>query len=166
MIIQLTDQDLQKMPTALCNELLKWLQAPQSRIIQRPTLEINPPMPNDSEFIQSSKIEQIDSENSGNHSHVRMSQLFDKGLLTKSTQVRVRLKRDNANHLGYSYVTSGIQISPKGTIIYDGEEFDKSSPLAAKVNGSPVNGWEYIEIKRDGQWICLDELRKIWRSAL
>lgn len=38
-------------------------------------------------------------------------------------------------------------------------------PLAAKFNGGAVNGWEYIEVKKDNQWIRLEELRHIWRSS-
>ncbi|PMB02181.1 hypothetical protein CEN49_26220 [Fischerella thermalis CCMEE 5273] len=49
--------------------------------------------------------------------------------------------------------------------VYKGEEFDKPSPLAAKVNGGAANGWEYIEVKKNDQWIRLEELRQIWRST-
>ncbi|BAZ07927.1 hypothetical protein [Calothrix sp. NIES-3974] len=45
------------------------------------------------------------------------------------------------------------------------EEFDKPSPLAAKVNGGAANGWEYIEVKKNDQWIRLEELRQIWRNT-
>ncbi|WP_256678199.1 hypothetical protein [Fischerella major] len=58
----------------------------------------------------------------------------------------------------------GLEISAKGTIFYKGEEFDKPSPLAAKVGGA-ANGWEYIEVKKNDQWIRLEELRQIWRST-
>ncbi|PSB54398.1 hypothetical protein C7B77_18270 [Chamaesiphon polymorphus CCALA 037] len=87
------------------------------------------------------------------------------GLFTQNSQIRVRLKREKAQQVGYAYITTGIQISPSGTIVHNREEFDKPSPLATSINGGAVNGWEYIEIKQNGQWICLGELRKIWRSA-
>jgi len=78
--------------------------------------------------------------------------------------VRVRLKRDLAQKLGRNYINS-LEISIKGTILYDGQDFDKPSPLAEKVNGSSANGWEYIEVKKNDQWICLNELREIWRKT-
>jgi hypothetical protein len=87
------------------------------------------------------------------------------GLISEKTQIRVRLKQDRVNQLGYGYVTN-IRISSTGTVIHENEEFDKPSTLAKKLNDSSVNGWEYIEIKQNGQWVCLDELRKIWRNAL
>lgn len=60
---------------------------------------------------------------------------------------------------------NGLEISVKGTIFYQDEEFDKPSPLAKKINSSDVNGWEYIEVKKNNQWIRLEELRKIWRNT-
>jgi hypothetical protein len=163
MIIQLTDNDLEKMPPTLCNELLQWLQSMQGKTAQQPLSRCT------AEKIPQQLALKIDAsmpeQPIPNQSHVRMSQLFDQGLLTESSQVRIRLKRETAKQLGYPYLT-GIQVSPKGTLVYEGEEFEKPSPLAAKVNDGGVNGWEYIEIKRDGQWICLDELRKIWRNIV
>lgn len=158
MIIQLTENDLKQMPPTLCTELLQWLQPEQARPAEPPDLQMD-----------TSTTSTLDNPvllHSEDHTHVRIPQLFDMGLLVESTQVRIRLKRDRAKQLGYSYVTTSIQISSCGTLVYEGEEFDKPSPLAKKVNGGDVNGWEYVEIKRDGQWICLDELRTIWRSAL
>ncbi|RCJ15380.1 hypothetical protein A6S26_07980 [Nostoc sp. ATCC 43529] len=52
-----------------------------------------------------------------------------------------------------------LYISRTGTNAYN------ASPLAAKFNGGAVNGWEYIEVKKDNQWIRLEELRHIWRSS-
>ncbi|NMG19325.1 hypothetical protein DP116_07585 [Brasilonema bromeliae SPC951] len=77
--------------------------------------------------------------------------------------VRVKLKREEAKKRSRDYINN-LEISVKGTIVYNGEEFEKPSPLAAKVNGGAANGWEYIEVKKDNQWICLDTLRKIWRN--
>ncbi|RDH47173.1 hypothetical protein CA946_21940 [Fischerella thermalis 111/344/542] len=64
-----------------------------------------------------------------------------------------------AKKLQRDYI-NGLEISVKGTIVYNGEEFDKPSPLAAK-----INGWEYIEVKKDDKWVRLEELRKIWRKT-
>ncbi|OKH52741.1 hypothetical protein NIES2101_13880 [Calothrix sp. HK-06] len=77
--------------------------------------------------------------------------------------VRVRLKREVAKILGCNYV-NGLDISPKGTIVYKSEEFDKPSPLAAKVNGGGANGWYYVQVKNNGEWISLEELRQNWRK--
>ncbi|KJH69559.1 hypothetical protein UH38_23090 [Aliterella atlantica CENA595] len=78
--------------------------------------------------------------------------------------VRVKLKRDLAKKLGREYINS-LEISSTGTIVCDGQEFDKPSPLTGKINGSSCNGWEYIEIKKDGCWVRLEELRAIWRTT-
>lgn len=51
-----------------------------------------------------------------------------------------------AKKLHCDYI-DGLEISPTGTITYQGEDFDKPSPLAAKFNGGAANGWEYIEVK-------------------
>lgn len=104
------------------------------------------------------------SEEKADNSHVRLSQLFDAGITKRGMPVRVQLKRDVAKKLGRNYL-NGLEISLKGTIVCDGQEFDKPSPLATKVNGGSANGWEYIEVKKNDQWICLDELRKIWRKT-
>ncbi|PMB45488.1 hypothetical protein CEN41_08040 [Fischerella thermalis CCMEE 5330] len=69
-----------------------------------------------------------------------------------------------AKKLQRDYI-NGLEISAKGTIFYKGEEFDKPSPLAVKVYGPGANGWEYIEVKKNDQWIRLEELRQIWRST-
>jgi hypothetical protein len=153
MIIQLTDRDLDKMPTSLRNDFMHWIKAKK---LEFPVEQLD----------AFSQNQQPLSEDLSNCAHVRFSQLFDMGLLKERTQVRIRLKQSAAKYFGCDFITKGIQISSKGTVIYDGEEFDKPSPLAAKINGSSVNGWEYIEIKRDGQWIRLDDLRKIWRNQL
>ena len=182
MIIQLTDGDLNHMPVSLCSDLLQWLQSKQSNAVQQagsasetksqqlnfqvtlPGAELKLPpsmtQPHRSQSTKGGKISDLCA-----HSHVRISQLFDIGLLVEKTSIRIRLKQDNASYLGYRYVMSGIYVSPKGKLVYDGKEFDKPSPLATKVNGSTVNGWEYVEIMRNGKWVCLNELRKVWRSV-
>jgi uncharacterized membrane protein len=79
--------------------------------------------------------------------------------------VRIRLKREIAKIMHCNYVNN-LEISSKGTIVYKSEEFDKPSPLAVKVNGSnAVNGWHYIEVKNNGKWDSLEELRKNWRKT-
>jgi hypothetical protein len=187
MLLQLTDADLEQMPLSLSAALMQWLQSRQTQSSTLPTslevmsqqlnLKVGLPISNPKNSQQCSfsfgktsqpthinESPRVLSKDSYEHSHVRIAQLFDMGLLSEKTQIRIRLKQDKAKLTGYSYVTS-VQISSRGTVIYDGEEFDKPSPIAAKVNGGSVNGWEYIEIKRNGQWICLNELRQIWRSA-
>lgn len=104
------------------------------------------------------------SEEKADNSHVRLSQLCDAGITKPGMPVRVKLKRDIAKKLGRDYINS-LEISAKGTIVWNGQEFDKPSLLATKVNGGAANGWEYIEIKKNDQWICLDELREIWRKT-
>lgn len=89
--------------------------------------------------------------------------LLDAEITKRGRSVRVKLKRDLAKKLGREYINN-LEISPTGTIVYDGQGFDKPSPLAGKINGSSCNSWEYIEIKKDGCWVRLEELRAIWRK--
>ena len=188
MLLQLTDADLEQMPLSLSADLLQWLQSRQTKAFQQ-TISLPAPetMPQQLDLkvdlpisklknsqqrsfgkvpqpAHISEAQQVSSKDSCEHSHVRIAQLFDMGLLSEKTQIRIRLKQDRAKLTSYSYVTNA-QVSSRGTVIYEGEEFDKPSPLATKVNGGSVNGWEYIEIKRNGQWVCLDELRQVWRNA-
>jgi hypothetical protein len=95
---------------------------------------------------------------------VRLSQLFDAGITESGMAVRVRLNPEEAKKRGRKYI-DGLEISKKGTIIHNGQEFDKPSPLAKKLKGSNGNGWEYIEVKKNGEWVGLDKLREIWRST-
>lgn len=102
------------------------------------------------------------SEDKSENSHVRLSQLFKHRITERGMLARVRLKKDVAEQRGCTYIY--LELSSKGTIFYNEQEFDKPSPLAKKVNGSSCNGWEYIEIWKDNHWICLDKLRKMWRK--
>ncbi len=190
MLIQLTNRDLDQMPTPLCTDLLRWLQGqlpgtnpqtiPSSMLTpampEQLNLEINLPMAVQthsprhnllslSQVARDNETQHVSLTDLRGHAHVKISQLFDMGLVAQATQLRVRLKRDKADQRGYNYVTTGIQVSSRGTVIYNEEEFNKPSPLAAKINGSSVNGWKYIQIKRNGRWVSLDELRKVWRNA-
>lgn len=97
-------------------------------------------------------------------SQVTIVHLFDAGILKAGMPVRVRLKRNLEKSLGHSYV-DGLQISSTGTVLFQGKAFNKPSPLATEVNRSPSGGWEYVEVKKNGQWMRLDELREIWRNT-
>jgi sulfur carrier protein ThiS len=153
MRIQLTDSDLAKMPPTLYKNLLRWLHPDLETIAVG---ESNPLVPKASrEHIRSN----TDSREERGNTHVLLSQLLDAGITRSGMPVRVRLKRASAKAVGRDYL-NGLTISPKGTVIREGEEFDKPSPLATKLNGSPVNGWEYIEIKKDNEWVRLDALRQ------
>ena len=169
MLIQLTDCDLAKMPTVLCEDFLGWLQSMNSDSF---TQTRSQPQNSELETLRVGELNQSVREESGGYigsntsrqegrdrTHVLLSQLLDAGITRPGMHVRVRLKRERAREVGRDYLNSLI-ISSKGTVLYDGEEFDKPSPLAGKLNGSPVNGWEYIEIKKDDMWIRLDALRE------
>ena len=188
MQIQLNDADLEKMPHPLRLGLLDWLGRrnlksatnPDHQIseeeIRNPaqlTLAIESPQvkQNRASTVTSNKSSISKPSSSSPKSyrqesfHIRLTQLFDAGITRSGMPVRIRLLRELEKQLGHRYVTAGLTISKKGTVIYQGEEFDKPSPLAQRVIGSTVNGWEYVEIQKNGKWICLDELRKIWRLA-
>lgn len=151
MNIYLSDSDIAQMPEPGRTWFLDWL---PKRLQSREQFGSNTqlPMNIDKQALKQEKT----------YSHVRLTQLFDAGLTKTGMAVRVKLKQSYAKQTGCKYMNS-LKISRTGTIIYQGEEFDKPSPLAAKFNGS-TNGWEYVEVKKDGQWIRLDELRENWRK--
>jgi hypothetical protein len=165
MDIRLNNDDLNRMPLELYTELLNWLktdrsQVKQSLTSQRPVeLRTNP-----QQLALSLESESQTPQEKAEHSHVRLTQLFDAGITRRGMPVRVKLKRYVAKKLGRDYINN-LEISGRGTIVFDGQEFDKPSPLAAQVNGSSANGWEYIQVKKNEQWLCLDEVREIWRKT-
>lgn len=166
MNIHLTDKDISQMPIQLRNDFLDWL--PQhlkasdidfrsQQSVQPPPVEMSP------EQLELNFNSVMDEK--GKHSHVTLTQLFDAGITKKGMPVRIKLKREIAKRLRCNYVNS-LEVSPKGTIVYKSEEFDKPSPLAVKVNGSgAANGWYYVEVKNNGEWISLEELRQNWRKT-
>lgn len=169
MNIELNREDLDQMPPSLATSLLIWVQyqhfkpkkSKTSNHSEQLTLRlVEPSEPK----LKDLALETLPSTKT-KHKHVRLSQLLDAGITKTGMTVRVRLKAELARKSGYSYVTKGLQISGKGTVLYDGKEYDKPSPLAEKINGSSVNGWEYVEVKKNGQWVCLDQLRQIWRKV-
>jgi hypothetical protein len=173
MQIQLNDVDLQKMPDSLRSELLSWLQYKDLKPVmnlnqQIPTCSENPPKQLSLAVEIPTKVDRastIFNQHKHDHSHVSLTQLFDAGITKPKMPVRVKLLRAMEKQVGHCYTTTGLTISPKGTFLYKDEEFNKPSPLAYRVIGVTVNGWEYVEVQKNGNWICLDELRKIWRSV-
>ena len=166
MLIQLTDGDLTKMPDVLRKDLLGWLQSmnsDSSPLAQQEQEDVNSVMV-DITRLKHSAFD-LEEQDKSDRSQVRLSQLFDGGLTRLGMPVRVRLKRKRVKEIGRDYFNS-LVISSRGTVLYEGEEFDKPSPLATKLNGSPVNGWEYLEVKREGEWMRLEVLRKQSRQAL
>ena len=94
---------------------------------------------------------------------VTLTQLYDAGITKQGMSIRVKLKQERARQLCRDYVNR-LEISDRGTIIYEGNEFNKPSSLATKINGSAAGGWNYVEAKVNGQWVRLDQLRQIWRQ--
>jgi hypothetical protein len=166
MHIHLNDEDISKMPERLRHLFLDWLpeylktknfRSEQISVTQQPKPVVSP-----TQLLLN--LDSQKSEDKADNSHVRLSELFDAGMTKRGMAIRVKLKREEAKKRGRDYINS-MEISAKGTIFYDGEDFDKPSPLATKINGGATNGWEYIEVKKNGEWVCLDELRKIWRNT-
>jgi hypothetical protein len=171
MIIQLNREDLGKMPPALRDEFLGWMQSASTSCSSTELKQV------DEDRAPSELLDLAESSNvSGNdevlkgegqdkrdRSHVRLSQLFDEGLTRTGMSVRVRLKQDRAKEIGRDYLNS-LTISATGTIFHEGQEFDKVSPLAGKLNDCTLNGWEYLEVKKDGEWIKFDTLRQHLRQ--
>jgi hypothetical protein len=174
MLIQLTDHDLSKMPTILRRDLLGWLQtmdSDSSLPTQGELEDFSLTMKNVAKLKHANDLDleahfdfEAEEQDKSDRSQIRLSQLLDGGLTRLGMPVRIRLKRERAKEIGRDYINS-LTISPKGTVAYEGEEFDKPSPLATKLNGSPVNGWEYLEVKRDGEWVRLEILRQQVRQA-
>ncbi len=170
MNIELNHEDLCQMPPSLATGLLNWVQYQRLKPVtlnQASTadkanqlkLQLVEPVK------QSPKNSAVELKRAPKHTHIRLSQLLDAGITKVGMAVRVRLKADVAEKTGYRYVTKNLKISAKGTVVYNGQEFNKPSPLAESINGSSANGWEYVEVKKNGQWVCLDELRLIWRKV-
>jgi|GEM_PF-7000936 len=96
-----------------------------------------------------------------NRTHIRFSYLFDAGITKAGMPVRVQLTKERRKQLGCERnFINGLEISRNGTVIYQGQEYDKVSPLAEAINNCPLNGWQYIEIKKNGDWIKIDNLRQ------
>jgi hypothetical protein len=165
MYIHLNDSDISQMPERLRHLFLEWL--PEHLKTKNSSFSQGLVHKLSQTELSSKQLHIFESptqEENAEHSQVRLSQLFDAGITNQGMSVRVKLKREVAKKLQRDYI-NGLEISVKGTIFYKGEEFDKPSPLAAKVNGGAANGWEYIEVKKNDQWIRLEELRQIWRST-
>lgn len=160
MNIQLSDKDINSMPETLRNSFLEWaFSTGKSKSYPASILSAHKKA-----SIQQLILEFPSQVKKEDNSHVRLTQLFDAGITKSGMLVRVRLKRKLANKLGREYFNN-LEVSDKGTIIYNGEEFEKPSPLAEKINQSASNGWEYVEVKKNGKWVCLDELRQTWRNT-
>lgn len=167
MDIHLSDADIAQMPEPGRTWFLNWLpdylknKRSKSFSIATPQQSEKPEVP---PIQLDLAFEPQDSQQETDNTHVRLTQLLEAGVTKPGMAVRVKLKRNLARRFGCQY-REGLEVSPKGTIIFNGQEFDKPSPLAAKVNSSSANGWEYVEVKKNDQWVCLDELRQIWRKT-
>jgi hypothetical protein len=150
MNIQLNDKDIAKMPTSLREKFLVWLGITTLTTEKHNDLQTT--------------SDKMDDQKGSERSQIRLTQLLDAGITRPGMQVRVRLMREQARNLGRDYL-DGLTISQTGAIVYEGEEFNKPSPLAKKINGCSANGWEYIEIKKDGAWKRLETLRKLLNGS-
>lgn len=160
MNIHLNDKDINSMPEPLRTSFLDWvLDKGQSNSCSTPILSVHKRASAQQLILEfPSRVRKEDN------SRVKLTQLFDAGMTKSGMLVRVRLKRKLADKLGRKYINN-LEISDEGTIIYNGEEFDQPSPLAKKINEGESNGWEYVEVKRNHEWVCLDELRQTWRNT-
>jgi hypothetical protein len=181
MNIELSGEDLRKMPPNLVASLVNWLHYERLRPatttsnsqgksdVEQLSLALNSNSKEQDSHTFTKAVDLVKAfkahQDSKEHHHIRLTQLFAAGITKAGMPVRVKLKQELAKQRGYEYVTKELSISRKGTVLYKTREFDKPSPLATQVNGSPINGWEYVEVMKDGQWVCLNELRRIWRTA-
>ena len=168
MLIQLTDSDLARMTPALRGDFLNWIESgsvtEMSQEHKAANLVLLDVEPYNNSAVVSNFPTMSEAQYESQRLQIRLSQLFDEGLTKPGMPIRIRLKRDRAKEIGRNYLNN-LVISSKGTVVYENEEFDKPSPLATKLNGSPANGWEYIEIKREGKWVRLEVLRQQVRQT-
>ena len=168
MDIHLNDSDISQMPQLLRTSFLDWLPQYLKTNTLQPGVAVRPesskPETPPTQLTLDLALASQTSEEKADNSRVKLTQLFDAGITKQGMPVRVTLKRDVVKKLGRDYI-NGLKISMKGTIFYNEEDFDQPSPLAEKVNGSSANGWEYIEVKKNDQWICLNKLRATWRKT-
>jgi hypothetical protein len=161
MNIYLTAQDICQMPEPGKTWFLNWL---------REYLKVKSGKSNQIAFSDKLITKQLnldlETKDKADRSHIRLTQLLDAGITKPKMAVRVKLTRVRAQKSGREYV-NGLEISSKGTVIYQGAEFNKVSPLATAVNGTSntLNGWEYVEVKKNGAWISLDDLRKPLKTS-
>jgi hypothetical protein len=176
MHIQLNDSDMEKMPQTLRSALLLWLENRSIRSsgklsqqasskVQKPLKQLTLALNTLSQPTQEQQLVYQSTRLVVPESHVRMTQLFNAGITKSGMLVRVRLVKELEKQLGYRYVTFGLSISASGTVFYNPKEFDKPSPLVKQVTGQIVNSWEYVEVQKNGIWVCLGELRRILRSV-
>ena len=97
------------------------------------------------------------------NSHIQRTELLDAGLTKKGMLVRVRLTRKMAKKMGRDFI-NGMKITSTGKISYNGKEFNKVSPLAGEINNTSLNGWDYVQVKKNEQWIFLKELRETYKQ--
>lgn len=167
MHIHLTDSDISQMSEPLRSYFLDWVPghlAKKTQAVKPIGQHRREPEATSTPIQLLLPLKNPTPEEKANHYHVRLTQLFDAGITKAGMPVRVRLKGDLAKQLGRDYINN-LEISHRGTIFYDGQEFDKPSPLATKVNRSPMNGWEYVAVKKNNEWVYLNELREIWRKS-
>ncbi|HEY9796587.1 MAG TPA: hypothetical protein V6D30_13170 [Leptolyngbyaceae cyanobacterium] len=165
MNISLTEDDLSQMPSALRTSLLHWQMTKMSAIGQTP-VHRHPSQPKEA-TIQLSLLTEPENqvpEPETKHTHVALTQLYDAGITKPGMFIRVRLKKDIARKRGRSYFDN-LRISDRGTIIYEGNEFNKPRPLVAKINGTSAPGWDYVEAKVDEVWVRLEQLRQSLRQT-
>lgn len=165
MNISLTEEDLSQMPPALRTSLVNWQMTKMSATGQKHVSQHrSKPKETINQLSLLPEPENRVFEQETNHTHVTLTKLYDAGITKPGMPIRVKLKRDIAKKRGRSYFNS-LEISPRGTVLLEGQEFDKPSPLATKINCSPARGWEYVEIKVNGQWVRLEQLRQTWRQT-
>lgn len=184
MDISLTEGDLSQMPPALRTSLLNWQMTKMSAIrqahVQREPRKSKETVNQLSLLFESQnqlaepeinhthvtlpEPENQFAEAEKTHKHVTLTQLCDAGITKPGMPIRVRLKKHIANQRGRSFFNS-LEISDKGTVLLENQEFNKPSPLATKINGSPAGGWDYVEVKVDGLWVRLEQLRQTWRQT-
>lgn len=159
--IHLTTEDIEQMPEPGRTWFLNWL---PEHLKAKPRKSHQASINEKPAPVQLKLALKERTKKKSERSHTRLTELFDAGITKPGMSVRVKLKGNRVKELGREYI-NGLEISPKGTVIYKGKEFDKVSPLAQAFNYGSTNGWSYIEVKKDGQWICLNELRKPLKSS-
>lgn len=163
MEITFTYDDLKQMPPKLSSELMAWMNHKnQTKDKSKSSGISNQPQPPLLELLERN------NQNKGRRKRksqpqTPLSELLDAGITKPKMPVRVRLTQEMAQKIGRDFI-NGMEISNTGTIYYNKKEYKKPSPLADEINKTSLNGWDYVQVKKNNQWIYLKDLRQIYQD--
>lgn len=166
MQITFTHDELKQMPHQLSHELITWMNQKNQGQNKPQSSRISNVKTSQAPLLQllDEKTEQKHTRQRKSQPHIPLTKLFDAGLISVKMPVRVRLTSKMAKKTGRDFI-NGMEISSTGKINYNSKEFNKPSPLADEINNTSLNGWDYVQVKKNNQWIFLKELRETYKQV-